>query len=137
MKVFLLPSESHLRSWFIVYIWNSMNTINDLINSHFPINDSYLINVPALYTLQIMDYSPLSNKRQLSNRRPLWELVCLFILLVCLFFSGINSLKLWIPFGRVRTREKTNRYYMLSTNFSKFTYNNWLSSKNSIDIFVS
>ena len=130
MKVFLLPSDSHLRNWLIVYIRNSMNTINVLINSHFPINDSYLITSrPSIHCKKWIIHPFLINAS--CHMR-----ISLFVYFACVFvFSGINSLKLPIPFGQVRTREKTNSYYTLSTNFSKSTYN-WRSSKNSIIFFL-
>ena len=46
---------------------SSKYTVNDLIKAHFQINASYLINS----TLLKLYYTPLSNKRSLSNGRPL------------------------------------------------------------------
>ena len=48
---------------------SSKYTVNDLIKAHFQINASYLINAPS--TLLKLYYTPLSNKRSLSNGRPL------------------------------------------------------------------
>ena len=48
---------------------SSKYTVNDLIKAHIQINASYLINAPS--TLLKLYYTPLSNKRSLSNGRPL------------------------------------------------------------------
>ena len=52
---------NRLRYFLLVY------TVNDLINDHFQINASYLINTPSTWVKFYQ--TPLSNKRSLSNRR--------------------------------------------------------------------